>query len=142
MDGLTEELRAQKAYAGRLGALTNLARYGSASVGRRLYEGKRARYAAEIDPHGLLTVAEREQRVNYRIRQDCARMSEIRRRRQIAQREQSYGRTEDEMNRSIEFIARPPVVCVYCTPRSEWPDNASGGICAECAAKALRHHAA
>lgn len=134
-EGLSDEIRARKRYAGKLGWLACVEKYGAQAMGRRRYEGRRRKIAAEIDPLGLLSEAERTLLVDYRIKAVMIRVTEARRRRRL---ERAQGRTEDEMNTSIQFIAHPPVFCVHCTPRSEWPENGSGGICATCAAKVLR----
>lgn len=136
------EMRRKKSYAGRLGALANLEKYGRAAVGRRRYDGRCAKIAAEIDPQGLLSPSERGQRVQYRITADLVRATEERRRRRADRqaeqaRERAYGRTEVEMNASIKQMAHSVVICVHCTPKP-WPEKVSGGICNDCAAKVLR----
>lgn len=136
---MDEELRRKRQYAGRMGALANLQRYGAQATGRRLYEGKLRKYAAEVDPHGILSETERKQRVQYRLNADTERAREAKRRREHLL-ERQYGRTEEEMNRAVEKIAHPPIVCVYCCQESgqPFPPDASGGICATHAAKVFR----
>lgn len=140
---MDDELRAKRQYAGRMGALACLAKFGPKAVGRRRYEGRVRNLAAAIDPDGMLSEAERMLRVNYEIRKSLVKGKETQRRQRAErQRETTYGRSEEQMNELIRFIAQPPVFCVSCTPLDQRPANASGGLCSACARKVLRASAA